>query len=131
MGFQWKSLATVKFPAGMHGDTFTIKAPHQRAANGGSDPSWLNLAFSGRPDFQSRGPQIPIFKGFWDLWTEDRGAPKTPNSTMTDLTTHLRPSEPQECSKKFASTLRGKLLTRGQVLIRRFVMFLEDVSARL
>ena len=36
----------------------------QRAANRGSDPSWLNLAFLGRPDFQSRGPQIPIFKGF-------------------------------------------------------------------
>ena len=58
----------------------------QRAANGGSDPSWLNLAFLGRPDFQSRGLQIPIFKGFWDLWTENRGAPKTPNSTTTDLT---------------------------------------------
>ena len=65
----------------------------QRAANGGSDPSWLNLAFVGRPDVQSRGPQIPIFKGFWDLWTENRGAPKTPNSTTTDLTPHLRPSD--------------------------------------
>ena len=65
----------------------------QRAANGGSDPSWLNLAFLGRPDFPSRGPQIPIFKGFWGLWTENRGAPKTPNSTTTDLTPHLRPSE--------------------------------------
>ena len=29
----------------------------QRAANGGSDPSWLNLAFLGRPDFPFRGPQ--------------------------------------------------------------------------
>ena len=29
----------------------------QRAANGGSDPSWLNLAFLGRPDFPSRGPK--------------------------------------------------------------------------
>ena len=36
---------------------------------------------------------MPIFKGFWDLWTENRGAPKTPNSTTTDLTPHLRPSE--------------------------------------
>ena len=34
---------------------------------------------------------MPIFKGFWHLWTENRGAPKTPNSTMTDLTPHLRP----------------------------------------
>ena len=48
----------------------------QRAANGGSDPSWLNLAFLGRPTFPSRGPQIPIFNGFWDLWTEKWGAPK-------------------------------------------------------
>ena len=47
----------------------------------------------GHPDFQSRGPQIPIFKGFRDLWTENRGAPKTPNSTTTDLTPHLRPSD--------------------------------------
>ena len=29
----------------------------QRAENGGLDPSWLNLAFLGRPDFQSRGPK--------------------------------------------------------------------------
>ena len=26
----------------------------QRAANGGSDPSWLNLAFLGRPDFRPK-----------------------------------------------------------------------------
>ena len=60
----------------------------QRAENGG-----LDLAFLGGPDFQSRGPQIPIFKGFWDLWTQNRGAPKTPNPTTTDPTPHLRPSE--------------------------------------
>ena len=70
-----------------------------RAANGGSDPSWLNLAFLGRPNFQSRGPQFSVqrspntYKGFRDLWTENRGAPKTPNATTTDLTPHLRPSE--------------------------------------
>ena len=67
----------------------------QRAANGGSDPSWLNLAFLGRPNFSPEVPKIPIFKGFWDLWTENRGAPKTPNSTTTDLTPHLRPSDYQ------------------------------------
>ena len=38
-------------------------------------------------------PQMPILKGFWDLWAENRGAPKTPNSTTTDLTPHLRPSD--------------------------------------
>ena len=35
-------------------------AVSQRAENGGLDPSWLNLAFLGRPDFQSRGPKILI-----------------------------------------------------------------------
>ena len=35
--------------------------------------------FLGRPNFQSRGPQIPIFKGFGDLWTENRG-PKNAKS---------------------------------------------------
>ena len=43
--------------------------------------------------FSVQRSQIPIFKGFWGLWTENRGAPKTPNSTTTDLTPHLRPSE--------------------------------------
>ena len=36
----------------------------RRAENGGLDPSWLNLAFLGRPDFQSRGPQMLVLKGF-------------------------------------------------------------------
>ena len=30
----------------------------------GLDPLWLDLAVLGRPNFPSRGPQIPIFKGF-------------------------------------------------------------------
>ena len=52
----------------------------------------VEFGIFGAPDFQSKGPQIPIFKGFWGLWTENRGAPKAPNSTTTDLTPHLRPS---------------------------------------
>ena len=40
--------------------------------------------------------QIPNFKGFGDLWMENRGAPKTPNSTTTDLTPHLWPSEKKQ-----------------------------------
>ena len=48
-----------------------------------------NAYISLHPSLQSRGPQIPIFKGFWDLCTENWGAPKTPNS---DLIPHLRPS---------------------------------------
>ena len=33
------------------------------------------------------------FKGFGDLWTENRGAPKTPNPTTTDPTPHSRPTD--------------------------------------
>ena len=47
----------------------------------------------GAPQFSVQRSQIPIFKVFWDLCTENRGAPKTPNSTTTDLTPHLRPSD--------------------------------------
>ena len=57
--------------------------------------------FWGAPNFQSRGRQISVFKGFWDLWTENRGAPKTPNSTTTDLTPHLRPSETNQKHMNF------------------------------
>ena len=35
----------------------------QSAENGGLDPSWLNLAFLGRPNFQSRAPKILVLKG--------------------------------------------------------------------
>ena len=37
---------------------------NQRAENAGLDPSWLDLSFLGRPDFQSRGPKMLISKGF-------------------------------------------------------------------
>ena len=33
------------------------KPLNQRAANGGSDPSLLNLAFLGRPNSPSKGPK--------------------------------------------------------------------------
>ena len=41
----------------------------------GLDPSWLDLAFSGRPDFRSRGPKIQILKGVGTsgLGTGNRG----------------------------------------------------------
>ena len=67
---------------------------NQRAANGGLDPSWLDLAFFGAPRFFR--PEVPKSFNNWflgDLWTENRGAPKTPNPTTTDPTPHLRPSE--------------------------------------
>ena len=37
---------------------------------------------------------------------------------------------PKECSKKFGATLKGKSLTRGNVL-RIFFLFLEDFGAPL
>ena len=49
--------------------------------------------FWGAPIFSPEVPKYLFLKGFWDLSTENRGAPKTPNSTTTDLTPHLRPSE--------------------------------------
>ena len=65
----------------------------QRAENGGLDPLWLDLAFLGRPDFLSKRSQSPLKKVFLDLWTENRGAPKTRNPTTTDPTPHSRPSD--------------------------------------
>ena len=49
----------------------------------------------GAPRFSVRWglPKYLFLKGFGDLCKENRGAPKTPNSTTTDLTPHLRPSE--------------------------------------
>ena len=47
----------------------------------------------GAPLFSVQRSQSTRFKGFWDLWTENWGAPKTPNSTMTDPTPHSRPSD--------------------------------------
>ena len=36
------------------------------------------------PRFSVQRSQNTYFKGFWDLWTENRGAPKMPNPTTTD-----------------------------------------------
>ena len=47
----------------------------------------------GVPRFSVQRSPTPIFKEFSGFWTENRGAPKTPNSTTTDLTPHLWPSD--------------------------------------
>ena len=47
----------------------------------------------GAPRFSVQRPRDPLQSVVWDLWTENRGAPKTRNSTMTDPTPHSRPSE--------------------------------------
>ena len=62
----------------------------------------------GAPRFSVQRSEIPIFKGFWDLWTEKRGAPKTPKSTTTDLTPHLRPSEKSLMSVTFRPQFEGR-----------------------
>ena len=41
--------------------------------------------FWGAPSFSPEVPKYLFLKGFGGLWTENRGAPKTPNSTTTDL----------------------------------------------
>ena len=45
--------------------------------------------------------QIVCCRGFWDLWMENRGAPKTPNPTTMDPTPHSRPSEVKGAPKQF------------------------------
>ena len=55
--------------------------------------------FWGTPIFSPEAPNT-CFKGFWDLWMESRGAPKTPNSTTTDPTPHSRHSEIAKLRKR-------------------------------
>ena len=57
--------------------------------------------FWGAPIFSPEVPKYLFFKGFGASGRKIGAAPKTPNSTTTDLTPHLRPSdkgisEPQE-----------------------------------
>ena len=42
----------------------------------------------GAPRFSVQRSQNTYFKGFWGLWTENRGAPRTRKSTTTDPTPH-------------------------------------------
>ena len=47
----------------------------------------------GAPRFSVHRTQNPLKEVFWVLWTENRGAPKTRNSTTTDPTPHSWPSD--------------------------------------
>ena len=60
---------------------------------GGVGSAVVEFAFLGRPDFQSRGPQILILKGFGALWGKNLGRPKNADPTTTDPTPHYRPFE--------------------------------------
>ena len=52
----------------------------------------VEIGVFGAPRFSVQRSQNTCFKVFWDLWTENRGASKAPNSTTTDPTPHSRPS---------------------------------------
>ena len=55
---------------------------YQRAEipeNGGLDPWWLDVALFGAPRFSVQRSQNTYFKGFEELWTENRGAQKKRN----------------------------------------------------
>ena len=56
----------------------------------------------GAPRFSAQRSQNPLKSVFWDLWTENRGAPETPNPTTTDPTPHSRPSEFRQYSTTVA-----------------------------
>ena len=62
----------------------------------------VGFHFFGAPRFSVQRPQITYFKGFGDLWTENRGAPKTRNPTLTDLTPHSWPSDLGFGSRSFS-----------------------------
>ena len=101
----------------------------QRAENGGLDPSWLYLAFLGRPRFSVQRSQDASFEWFGDLWTENREAPKTPNPTTTDPTPHSRPSDsgtPEQTPERTKS--HGALEFSG--LLSWLFSLLPKVSAK-
>ena len=81
----------------------------------------------GAPRFSVQRPQNTYFKGFWDLRTENRGAPKTPNSTTTDPTPHSRPSElrTRDRLEIFDSFLESRRVALN------FSSFLRSCGARL
>ena len=64
----------------------------QRAENGGLDPLWLDFAFLGRPDAQSRGSKILILKGFGTSALKIR-APKSETQPRQIQAPCSRPSE--------------------------------------
>ena len=68
--------------------------------------------FWGAPFFSPEVPKYLFLKGF-ELWTDNRGAPKTPNSTTTDPTPHLRSSDAQISAKLLKSFFWDFLCNRS------------------
>ena len=55
----------------------------QRAENMGLDSVVVGFRVLGAPRFSVQSSQNPLKQLFWDLRTENRGAPKARNPTMT------------------------------------------------
>ena len=68
----------------------------------------------GAPRFSVQRPQNAYFKTFWDLWTENRCTPKTPNPTTTDPIPHSRPSPEPRWDNSKVSHQRVFALLRGE-----------------
>ena len=65
----------------------------QRAENGGLDPSWLDFAFLGRPDFPSRGPKTLHNKHFGASGLKIGAPQKRQIQPRLDPTPHSQPSD--------------------------------------
>ena len=72
----WDSLCCPVVKVELH---YTDWHSPQRAANGGSDPSWLNLAFLG-PRFSIQRSPNPLKVGIWGPLDWKSGRPKTAKS---------------------------------------------------
>ena len=123
---------------------FWSKDFSQRAENGGLDPSWLDLAFLGLPDFQStgpKGPKILILKGFG---TSGRkiGAPQKNAKSNHDGSTppvpapliqNPTPLKPHPCNmpqakKRSCAAIFGKLRCRNCTATPVRMWFLPKVA---
>ena len=65
LGYRKDSRISLIGRGGKAPNPHTFSLTNQRAKNGRLDPSWLDFAFLGRPDFQSRGPRRLILKRGW------------------------------------------------------------------
>ena len=109
--------------AGIFGEFFWSPFPGKRSTK---NPGKIRRKFgekfgakSGTKIRKTRGTFVlqlfwPKKEVVWDLWTENRGAPKTRNSTTTNLTPHSRPSEKISCRCSH---------TQIQCLLRQVVVF--------
>ena len=65
---------------------FTFKIGLSEGREWGVGSVVLDFCVFGAPRFSVHRSPNSYLKGFWGLWAENRGAPKTRKSTMTDPT---------------------------------------------